>query len=436
MATRPARWAIVVGIIGIVLLAGAALWRFVAEPALVKYPTDLEGDAHAEGTVTFFLDPATKEPLDPPREVSLVIDRHLEVDGDESDGDVAVVDEIDAQQIDGEPSELRQRYVIDRSTLENVADDRAFAYDEANVTDRSPEYAINLPFDTGDGPYDIWKNGTGQPYEFNATDTYEVDGVELQAFEGSADDVPAIDAYVAALEPQGVPTELTLDELRPILAGAGLDLDALLGALLPQLAADDVTALLAIAEEPVPLDYYVSVETRFGVEPRTGAIVDLSSISQTVGARPDSAAIEPIAAILERYPQVPEAVGAIETLSGFATGPPIPVFASEYAQTEESRSETVETANDLAGQITLAKQTIPIGLLVAGIIAVLIGLIGFFMTRSRGGSDKPTEAPAPTEPTPTEPEPTEPAEPAPPSKPAEPAEPAPPSKPAEPSGPA
>jgi Porin PorA len=391
MPARPSRWPIVVGIIGIVLLLGAVLWRFVAQPALVKYPTDLEGDAHAEGTITFFLDPETREPLDPPAEEPLVIDRHLEVDGDESDGDVAVVDEIDEQEIAGQPSELRQRYVIDRTTLENVADDRAFAYDEANVTDRSPAYSINLPFDAGDGPYAVWKNESGESYEFTATDSYEVDGVELTAYEGSADDLPVTDAYVAALAPQGVPTELTLDELRPILAGAGLDLDALLGALLPQLSPDDVQALLAVAEAPVPLSYSLSVETRFGVEPRTGAIVDLSSISQTVGARPDPEAIAPIADVLGRYPQVPEAVGAIETLNGFADGPPIPVFAIDYTQTEDSRSETVEQANDLAGQITLATRTIPLGLLVAGLAAVLVALVGFIMARRRPATPASTE---------------------------------------------
>jgi hypothetical protein len=383
MPARASRWPIVVGIIGILLLLGAVVWRFVAQPALVKYPTDLEGDAHAEGTITFFLDPETRAPLDPPAEETLVIDRHLEVDEDESDGDLAVVDELDQQEIAGQPSELRQRYVIDRTTLENVADDRAYAYDDANVTDRSPAYSINLPFDAGDGPYAVWKNESGESYEFTATDSYEVDGVELTTYEGSADDLPVTDAYVAALGPQGVPTELTLDELRPILADAGLDLDALLGALLPQLSPADVQALLAVAEQAVPLTYSLSVQTRFGVEPRTGAIVDLASITQTVGARPDPEAIGPIADVLGRYPQVPEAVSAIETLNGFAEGPPIPVFEISYAQTEESRSETVEQADDLAGQLTLATRTIPLGLLVVGLVAVLVALIGFILARRR-----------------------------------------------------
>jgi Porin PorA len=404
MATRRSRWPIVVGVIGVLLLLGALLWVTVAEPALVKYPTDLDETAHAEGTIRFFLDPETRAPVDPPIEEELIIDRRLTVEADASDGEIAVVDEIDEQMIGGEPSELRQRYVIDRTTLENVEDDRAFAYDEANVTDRSPAFSINLPLDAGDGPYDVWKNETGATYEFTATEEYEVDGVEIRLFEGSATDVPVTDAYIAALEPQGVPTALTLDELRPILSASGLDLDALLAALLPNLAPGDTEILLGIANEPVPLTYVLSVTAAFGVEPRTGAIVDLQQISQTVSARPDTAVLDAITGVLERYPQVPAAVNAIETLQGFATGPPIDVFEISYAQTEESRSETVETANDLAGQIALAQRTIPIGLLIAGIIAVLIGIVGFVLGRRRGGPEEPAPEPEP-EPAP-EPEPT------------------------------
>jgi hypothetical protein len=409
MATRRSRWPIVVGVIGLLLLVGALLWITVAEPALVKYPTDLDETAHAEGTVTFFLDPETREPAEPPIEAELIIDRRLTVDADASDGDIAVVDEIDEQTIGGEPSELRQRYVIDRKTLENVADDRAFAYDEANITDRSPAYSINLPLDAGDGPYDVWKNETGATYEFSATEEYEVDGVELRLFEGSASDVPVTDAYIAALAPQGVPTELTLDELRPILAASGLDLDALLAALLPNLAPADTEALLGVAQAPVPLTYVLSVNAAFGVEPRTGAIVDLQQISQTVSARPDPAVLEQINGVLERYPQVPEAVSAIDTLQGFVEGPPIDVFEIAYAQTEDSVSETVATANDLASQIALAQRTIPLGLVIAGAVLLVVAIVGFVLGGRKGDGEpepEPTPEPEP-EPTPEpEPEPT------------------------------
>ena len=46
-------------------------------------------------------------------------------------------------------------YVMDRRTLQNVADDRAYAFDPSNVVDRSGAYRLNLPFDTSsDSTYD------------------------------------------------------------------------------------------------------------------------------------------------------------------------------------------------------------------------------------------------------------------------------------------
>ena len=61
--------------------------------------------------------------------------------------------------------------MIDRGSLENLADPQAYAYTESNVVDRSGAYSINLPFSTGDGPYRFWKNETGTTYAFARRET-------------------------------------------------------------------------------------------------------------------------------------------------------------------------------------------------------------------------------------------------------------------------
>ena len=38
-----------------------------------------------------------------------------------------------------------------------------------NKVDRSPEYSINLPFNSGNGPYQVWKNESGVSYPFTKT---------------------------------------------------------------------------------------------------------------------------------------------------------------------------------------------------------------------------------------------------------------------------
>ena len=59
---------------------------------------------------------------------------------------------------------IQQQYVMDRSSLENVKSEKAYAYAPQNETDRAPHYSINFPFGTGAGPYTVWKNEIGASY--------------------------------------------------------------------------------------------------------------------------------------------------------------------------------------------------------------------------------------------------------------------------------
>jgi hypothetical protein len=47
---------IVLAAIGVVGIAGSVVWEHVAEPKLVKYPTDVDESPEYEGTVKIFLD--------------------------------------------------------------------------------------------------------------------------------------------------------------------------------------------------------------------------------------------------------------------------------------------------------------------------------------------------------------------------------------------
>jgi hypothetical protein len=203
-------------------------------------------------------------------------------------------------------------------------------------------------------------------------------------FSGSLTDAPVTETYIAALAPQGVPTELTSEQLEPQLEAAGIDLPVLEAAVAQNFSPEDIQALLAILGEPVQLVYSISVETEFGVEPRTGAIVDLRNITNTLSARPEPTGLEEIISILGRYPDVPEAVDAVGSLEQIANGPPITVFEANYSQTPDSVSETVAQADDMAGQIALAEQTIPMVLLIAGVVLLIVAVIGLVMASRRG----------------------------------------------------
>jgi hypothetical protein len=151
-------------------------------------------------------------------------------------------------------------YVMDRRTLQNVADDRAYAFDPSNVVDRSGAYRLNLPFDTSSGStYEIYKNEIGTTYEARAdttTPTSDEAGLHLHNFGASATEVPLDDAYLAELNTiVALPESLTLDQLKPQLDAAGLDVDAVLSAVAPVVTSADLATLAPIAGQPIPLQY-------------------------------------------------------------------------------------------------------------------------------------------------------------------------------------
>lgn len=153
----------------------------------------------------------------------LHIERHIRAIGEESGASRVVVEETITQRasdiVDATQTNV---YVMDRRSLENVADDRAYAFEPSNVVDRSGAYRLNLPFDTSSAStYDIYKNETGTTYEMSAdttTPTVEEAGLRLHNFVGSATEVPLDDAYLAELG-KVVALPLTIDggELTPTL---------------------------------------------------------------------------------------------------------------------------------------------------------------------------------------------------------------------------
>lgn len=277
----------ILSVIGLLLMVAAGVWRLAAPGALVKYPSDVNQTAVADGTFTLFLDPATTAPLREPQRFPLTIRRQLRVV--ETTGSRAVVQEDDRETIGPLPEiDFKQRYVLDRGTTRNVASPQAYAYTEGTTVDRSPAYAVNLPFDTGKGPYEIWKNEVGRSYTFQqegAKITRE--GLTLVPMVGRLDDAKAQPYYIDQLASQRIPKQLTLAQLTPQLKAQGGDPQRIAAQVLPQLSAADRAEVLSVIGQPIPLDYRVGVVTRLLVEPRTGAFVSLDRIDQTLSSRPE-----------------------------------------------------------------------------------------------------------------------------------------------------
>ena len=359
---------------GVVLLVAAGLWLLIAPGQLVKYPTDLNKTAVATGTYTQFMNQQTGMPLAGPQQAPLTIHRNVKVVA--STGDQVTVKESSTEQIGDRPAlVLDHQYLMDRSSLKNLAGKDAYAYDYTNVTDRSPNYAVNLPFDTGSGPYQVWKNEAARAYPFSQSgNEIQRDGVTLRPMAGSLAGAPAQAAFIQQL---GLPTTLSPEQLTAQLAAMQIDVQGLMAKLQGALSERQFAAVRAALGKAVPLQYFVSVKTRLLVEPATGAIVSLDRIDQTVSVAPDLRVLAPLTTVLQspKIADDPVVKGAVALLATLAKRPAQPVFNTTYAQTPGSVADFASYAKGKARDITLVELTIPLALGIAGAIALIVAAV-------------------------------------------------------------
>jgi hypothetical protein len=368
---------VILAVLGVVAIAMSFVWSSAVVPALVKYPTDLDETPRYEGTVSVFLDQETYAPLEQPVVYPLRVERNIRAVADESTSDEVVVDEtIDLEAEGSFSGTLLARYVMDRREMVNVESGEAWAFTPENRVDRAGAYRLAFPFDTEAEPVEIYKNEVETTYVAQPAGEDEVQGLDVIRFTAEQSEPLPITAdykeQLDALTP--LPDELTLAQLDPVLKQAGLDVQAILPALLPQLSDEDRTALIERAGEPVRLVYFLTFSGGDAVEKSTGAIVEVYDVVETLWARPDPEALPALEAIFERYPDVPEAVTALQALETVGAQP-IKVFENRYAQTGESVAEIAATVRDSADQKRLAEVTVPRALLIGGIVLTIVGLL-------------------------------------------------------------
>ena len=375
----------------------AGLWTLIAPGQLVKYPSDVDKTAVATGTYSLFVNPSTGTPLAKPEALPFSIHRHLHVL--KPTGSQAVVKEDDIAKIGTlPPQDLQQQYLLDRSSLKNLASQQSYAYAPTHVVDRAPAYSINLPFDTGAGPYQVWKNEVGRSYTFRQQGAkVSRDGVTLIPLEGQLTDVPAQQYYLAQLDTLGhLPTEATIRQLTPQLKALGIDPTQLRTVLLPELSSSDRATITSALGHPIPLRYVVSAKTRILVEPTTGAIVSLDRINESLGVQAQLGRLTAIGTVLGKsaYRNNAVIIAARDALAKLSHSPPTAtVFSYTYRQTQASVADIASYAKSGADKITAVKTTIPLAALLAGVLLAAIGLILELRERRGGGTARPGQPP-------------------------------------------
>jgi hypothetical protein len=369
---------LIVAVVGVLAMVGSFVWRSVAVDALVRFPTDLDVTPEYEGTVSLSIDPQTYAALATPRVTPLAVHRHLQALGDESSKDRVVVKEtLDLASPGFFTTTQENQYVMGRRSMLNLADPRAWAFTPDNVVDRSGSYRLNFPFDTDETTYQVYKNEVGTSYQAAPGDPPrgEVAGFDTINFTANQAPLPITPAYLAALDKiVALPRQLSLDQLKPILAEAGFDIDNELPQLLPRLAPADVQAIAQLAQQPVGLQYQLAFEGGDAVEPYTGAIADVTEVKETLTAKPSGDSVTALVTLLQKYPNVPAAQRGLAAI-GALDAQSIRIFLNEYHQTEASVADIAKEIKDQRDRRTLAERVVPNVMLISGIVLTVIGLL-------------------------------------------------------------
>jgi hypothetical protein len=391
---------IVVAVIGVVAFVGSFVWRSVAVPALVRFPTDFDVSPQYTGTVTLFIDPATYLPLAQPRQFPLTVNRTVKGVSNESSNDLVVLDETLGLNATGLfQLTQRNRYVMNRRTIANVDDPRAYAFTPDNKVNRAGDFRLNFPFDTKSITYPIYKNEIGTAYQVAPANPSKgtVAGMSTIAFAGNEPAKPVTAAYLSWLgQAVKLPSQLSLDQLKPILKGAGFDLDVMLPKLLPQLSAADVQALAGLAQKPIDVAYQMAFTGTDQVEPYTGAIADVPAVDEMVTAVPTGDSVSTLRSVLQRYPGSAEAQSGLAAIATINAAP-IKIFENKYAQTQASVIAVSKTIKDERDKRRLVESTVPNAMLIGGIVLAVVGALLVFLPRRRRPAPSAPAPPAASE---------------------------------------
>jgi hypothetical protein len=410
---RHRRWPIALVGAGALLIALSAAWEQVAVPALVRFPTDVDQRVEFAGTAQLFLDPATMAPYEQPLLLPFHATRHIVAVGSESDRETVVLREENTVAV-GELPESRQvhQYVMDRTSLANLADPRAWAYLTTNVVDRAGAFWLSFPMHAGDATsYPMFKDEIGRtitsvsdPAVARAAGRPR--GLELIGFSVEPDAAPITPAYQETLgETVPLPQQVTLAQLDPILDANGVDVEKTVAALLPVVTPTELATLTELAAQPITLVYSTAFSGSTAVEPRTGAIVDVTAIDETIEASPDPAALPPLLAILQQHEDVPEVAAALAGLQQLSEHP-ITLLRYRYAQTPASVLDVAGTVKGKLADIRMAETTIPwTAAIVGGALLALGATLLAVRRRPRGqgpssgaaSTERTQDAPAPVE---------------------------------------
>ncbi|MCC7078960.1 MAG: DUF3068 domain-containing protein [Acidimicrobiia bacterium] len=360
---------------GIAVVVGAVAWHAVEVPRRQDVPPGHRQEVNLEGDLDLHFDPWTLNPVVPPRSLRFEMDQVASTEPG-PDHSIAVDVRQTSQASAAVNTESVNRYIIDPRTRQNLDSDEAWAYDPAIVVDRAPAYSLSLPagFDP-DRTYPWFESTTDGIYDLEPTGRRsEIGGLELVTF-GAEFEGAASRAYLMNLATFGLPEDLTPDEVYRM-SPQPVDRVAVssLRAALPDLPADLRSAIEPTLDVPIPVSYRVSGDLVFDFEPRSGALVNVRSVTHLLVARVDLSGLEAVAAALRSWGD-PAGSRLAAQLGPLDEMTELPVFTYHLTQTEASAASVARQVQGDLRTLGLVGTWLPLAVGLAGIALVATAAI-------------------------------------------------------------
>jgi hypothetical protein len=398
------------GIVGIVLVVVAIVWWVALAPMLTKLPSDLDVKMDFQGQLTQYIDSTTGQsfPAGQEKVLPLTILRTFAALPEMYTSSVAVCDDTVSMNIAGQelPAQVT-RYAMDRKTRTCIESAENWAYSPKIVLPgRVGFYGTLMPggLKVGD-TISLFSNDPAKVFDVKVVekiDNYKGLGItvmKIDAKRASAEYYAPV--AQALLGGQGLPMELTFEQLSAQLKAQGLDLSTLLAALASVASPEDMLSLQAMTQQPVKVIYKQESGDVVYVEQKTGATVG-ATLDRTTTMQVDTSGLLAAFAIIGKYASDPTIGPAITQVmqgaAGLATAPPNKVFNQNMTIIDTSEATLAADAKGKASMLNVANVVVPVVVLIVGILLLLLG--GYLIFRARKASTGATPPATPTAATP------------------------------------
>lgn len=325
---RLTRTSLVLAVVGVLLIAAAAIVRFVVVPSVATLPEDFSSSQDYEGTYSGLNQAALAGGDGEILVEGVPVTATRSYETVEVEDGTAVVEQTVERSLAGQESPATTlRYAVDRDTFESTAPPEGV---EDVVSSEGLIFSLPLDVDP-EGDYTLWDQATGAAYPLSYEGESTIADRDVYEFRSVAE------GELLNPEALGLPTSIPKAQLTALAP-------ALEGSLPPEVLAQ-LPAVLAQLPDVIPVSY-------------TSSTTSTVFADQAIGATVSSGSTQEITAQLD--------VGS--TID-------VPFSTIELAATADSEEERADYAADNAGSLNLVGTVLPLVLGALGVLLLLAALV-------------------------------------------------------------